>query len=220
MSQNVVNRTTREINTLDLIFTSLPSQFQLHKLSNHDVIAGTLKVNIPPIKKPRMKIGLYQKGDSEHMRNKVHSDLQKKKNSVVIQILYHSTIVFPGFSGCAHPINTSRSVSSVMWVTPKIRRKICTKTKTHSKVKKTGSSKFWAKIESLRRDITADVRKQYDLYVYNLVGDQNKKKETQGNPPLNKRSGSGVAQSELEKAEEFNGQFKDVCLYVCLFVWC
>ena len=118
-----------------------------------------------------------------------------------------------------------------MWVTPKIRRKICTKTKTHSKVKKTGSSKFRAKFESLRRDITADVRKQYDLYVNNLVGDQNKKKETQGNPPLNKRSGSGVAQSELEKAEEFssrmfvclfvclefNGQFKDVCLFVCLF---
>ena len=36
------------------------------------------------------------------------------------------------------------------------------------------------------------------------------KKETQGIPPLKKRNGSGIAQSEFEKAEEFNGQFSDV----------
>ena len=29
-------------------------------------------------------------------------------------------------------------------------------------------------------------------------------------PPLKKRNGSGTAQSEFEKAEEFNGQFSDV----------
>ena len=36
------------------------------------------------------------------------------------------------------------------------------------------------------------------------------KKDTQGIPPLKKRNGSGIAQSEFEKAEEFNGQFLDV----------
>ena len=35
-------------------------------------------------------------------------------------------------------------------------------------------------------------------------------KKTQGIPPLKKRNGSGIAQSEFEKAEEFNGQFSDV----------
>ena len=30
------------------------------------------------------------------------------------------------------------------------------------------------------------------------------KKDTQGNPPLKKRNESGIAQSEFEKAEEFN----------------
>ena len=37
-----------------------------------------------------------------------------------------------------------------------------------------------------------------------------RKKDTQGIPPLNRKNGKGVAQSDLEKAEEFNGQFTDV----------
>ena len=35
-------------------------------------------------------------------------------------------------------------------------------------------------------------------------------KYTQGIPPLKRKNGKGVAQSDLEKAEEFNGQFTDV----------
>ena len=37
--------------------------------------------------------------------------------------------------------------------------------------KMTGSSKLRLKFETLRREIKADVRKQHDLYVNNLVGD-------------------------------------------------
>ena len=37
-----------------------------------------------------------------------------------------------------------------------------------------------------------------------------RKKDTQCIPSLNRKNGKGVAQSDLEKAEEFNGQFKDV----------
>ena len=59
-------------NTLDLILTSLPDQFQdIHspdKLSDHEVVSGTLNVIIPPIKKPRRKVYLYQKGDFKSMR--------------------------------------------------------------------------------------------------------------------------------------------------------
>ena len=58
---------TREKNTLDLILTSLPGQFQeIHspdKLSDHGVVSGTLKVYIPPKKKPRRNVYLYDKGD-------------------------------------------------------------------------------------------------------------------------------------------------------------
>ena len=43
---------TREKNTLDLLLTSFPGQFwDIHspdKLSDHDIVAGTLKVVIPP----------------------------------------------------------------------------------------------------------------------------------------------------------------------------
>ena len=60
------------------------------------------------------------------------------------------------------------------------------------------------------------------MYVNNLVGDikanprdfyryiNGQKKDTQGIPPLKRRNGNGVAESELEQADEFNGQFTDV----------
>ena len=82
--------------------------------------------------------------------------------------------------------------------------------------------KIRAKFETLRREIGADIRKQHDLYVNNLVGDvkanpkdfyryiNSQKKDAQGIPPFKKRNGSGVAQSDSEKAAEFNGQFTDV----------
>ena len=45
------------------------------------------------------------------------------------------------------------------------------KNATHAKAKKSGSAKIRAKFETLRREIKADIRKQYDIYVNNLVGD-------------------------------------------------
>ena len=112
--------------------------------------------------------------------------------------------------------------SSIPWISPEIRSKIRRKNKTHAKAKKTGSGKLRSKFETLRREIKADVRKQHDLYVNNLVGDvkanprdfyryiNSQKKDTQDIPPLKRKNGKGVAQSDLEKAEEFNGQFTDV----------
>ena len=38
------------------------------------------------------------------------------------------------------PSKTNRSVSSIPWITPDIRRKIHRKNKTHAKAKKTGNS--------------------------------------------------------------------------------
>ena len=102
------------------------------------------------------------------------------------------------------------------------RRKIRKKNETHAKAKRTGSAKIRSKFETLRREIKADIRKQHDLYVNNLVGDvkanprdfnryiNSQKKDTQGIPPLKKGQGSRLAQSDFEKASEFNGQFTDV----------
>ena len=63
--EQLVHFPTREKNTLDLILTSLPGQFQeIHspdKLSYHDVVSGTLKVYILRKKKPRRKVYLYHK---------------------------------------------------------------------------------------------------------------------------------------------------------------
>ena len=80
--EQLVHFPTREKNTLDLLLTSLSGQFQdIHspdKHSDHDIIAGTLKVVIPPIKKPRRKVYLYQKGNYESMRKDAF-DFAKEK---------------------------------------------------------------------------------------------------------------------------------------------
>ena len=80
--EQMVHFPTREKNTLDLILTILLGQFQdihsIEKLSDHDIVSGTLKILIPPpsppppppplVKKPRRKVNLYQKGDYESVR--------------------------------------------------------------------------------------------------------------------------------------------------------
>ena len=65
-------------------------------------------------------------------------------------------------------------------------------------------------------------KKQRELYVHNLVGDvkayprdfcryiNSQKKDVQGIPTLKKRNGSGLAESDFEKAGEFNGQCRIV----------
>ena len=58
-------------------------------------------------------------------------------------------------------------------------------------------------MNNLVGDVKANPR---DFYRY--INSQ--KKDTQGIPPLKRKNGKGVAHSDLEKAEEFNGQFTDV----------
>ena len=191
--------------------------------------SGTLKIVIPPIKKTRRKVYRYQKGDYESMRSDALRFTKERyfngySDSRSVQENFNLITSFIQDSADKHiPSKTSRSVSSLPWITPAIRRKIHRKKNaTHAKAKKSGSAKIRAKFETLRREIKADIRKQHNLYVNNLVGDvmanpkdfyrciNNQKKDAQGIPPLKKRNGGGVAQSESEKAAEFNGQFTDV----------
>ena len=76
--------------------------------------------------------------------------------------------------------------------------------------------------KSFRREIKADVKKQHDLYVNNLIGDielnptdfyryiYTQTKDSQGIPSLKRRNDSDLANSELEQADEFNDKFTDV----------
>ena len=171
---------------------------------------------------------LYHKGDFESMR-KDASDFAKDRyfsgysDNRLVQENFDLVTSFNQESADKHiPFKTCRSVSSVPWITPEIRRKSRRRNKTHAKAKKTGSSKLRSKFETLRKEIKADVIKQHDLYVNNLVGDikanprdfyryiNGQKKDTQGIPPLKRRNDNGVANSELEQVDEFNGQFTDV----------
>ena len=120
---------------------------------------------------------LYQKGDYESMRKDILEFAKEKyfnghSDTRSVQENFDLLTSFIQESADKHiPSKTSRSVSSIPWITPEIRRNIRRKNKTHAKAKKAGSSKLRSKFETLRREIKADVRKQHDLYVNNLVGD-------------------------------------------------
>ena len=179
--EQLVHFPTREENTLELILTSLPGQLQeMHspdKLCFHDVVSGTLKVYIPPKKKHRMKVYLYHKGEFESKR-KDASDFAKDRyfngysyNRSVQENFDLVTSISQESADKHIPSKTRRSVTSVLWITPEIKRKIRRRNKTHAKAKKTGNSKLRSKFETLRREMKVDVKKQHDLYVKNLVGD-------------------------------------------------
>ena len=128
---------TREKNTLDLILTTLPGQFQdVHspdKLSDHDIVSGTLKFSSPSIKKPQRKVYLYQKGDCESMRKDTLEFVKEKyfnghSDTPSVQENFDLLTSFIQDSEDKHiPSKTSRSVSSIPWIIPEIRRKIRSK---------------------------------------------------------------------------------------------
>ena len=120
-----------------------------------------------------------------------HSDTRSVRNFDLL------TSFIQGSADKHIPSKTNRSVSSIPWITPEIRRKICRINKIQTKAKKkTGSSKQVnrSKFEHLRREINADIREQYDFYANNLVGDvkanprdfyqyiNSQRKNTQGTP--------------------------------------
>ena len=131
---------------MDLILTSLPGQFQdIHspdKLSDHDIVAGTLKVVIPTIKKHGRNVYLYQKGDYESTRKDAFEFAKEKyfkgyPATRSVQENFNLITSFIQDSADKHiPSKTSRSVSSVPWITPEIRRKITEETKFMLKQKR------------------------------------------------------------------------------------
>ena len=116
---------SKNLGSLDLILTTLPGQFQdVHspdKLSDHDIVSGTLKIFIPPIKKPRRKVYLYQKGDYESMRKDTLEFAKEKYfnghlDTRSVQENFDLLTSFIQDLADKHiPSKTSRSVSSIPW---------------------------------------------------------------------------------------------------------
>ena len=121
--EKLVHFPTREKNTLDLLLTSPPGQLQdIHspdKLSDHDIVAGTLEVVISSIKKPRRKVYLYQKCDYEPMRKDAFEFAKAKyfngfPDTRSVLENFNLITSFIQDSVDKHiPSKTSRSVSSV-----------------------------------------------------------------------------------------------------------
>ena len=102
---------------------------------------------------------LYQKGDYESMRKDAFEFAIEKyfngfPDTRSVQENFNLITSFIQDSADKHiPFKTSRTVSSVPWITSEIRRKIRRRIKTHDKAKKTGSKKLRSKFETLRREM-------------------------------------------------------------------
>ena len=131
---------------MDLILASFPDQFQdIHspdKLSDHDIVSGNLIVIILPIKKPRRKLYLYQKGDFESTRKDAFEFAKEKYfsgHSGTRSVQENFDLITSFIQDSADkniPSKTSRSVYSVPWITIEIRRKIRRKIKLMQKQKR------------------------------------------------------------------------------------
>ena len=88
---------------------------------------------------------LYQKGDYESMRKDTLEFAKEKyfnghSDTFSVQNFDLLTSFIQDSADKHIPSKTSRSVSSIPWITAEIRRKIRRENKTHVKAKKTGSS--------------------------------------------------------------------------------
>ena len=122
---------------MDLIITSLPGQ--LHdiqsrdRLSDNGIVSGTLKIVIPPIKKPQRKVYRYHKGDYQSMRSDALRFAKERyfngySDSRSFQENFNLITSFIQDSADKHiPSKTSRSVSSVPWITPAFEGKFAEK---------------------------------------------------------------------------------------------
>ena len=89
----------------------------------------------------------YQKGDYEAMRAETLKFAKERyfngysdTRSVQENFNLITSFIIQESADKHIPSKTSRSVSSVPWITPEIRRKIRRKNATHAKAKKTGSA--------------------------------------------------------------------------------
>ena len=111
------------------------------RLSDHGIVSGTLKVVIPPLKKPKRKVYRYQKGDYESMRKDTLKFAKEKyfnghSDTRWLQENFNLITFYIQDSADKHiPSKTSRSVSSVPWITSEIRRIFARKMKFMQRLK-------------------------------------------------------------------------------------
>ena len=90
-----------------------------------------------------------------------------KRKPIQWSFRFSDYIVCPGFSVYAYSIKTIQSFCPVPWITPE--KEDSQKTKLMQRQNRRAVRV--ANVESLKREIKADVWKQHDLYVKNLVSD-------------------------------------------------
>ncbi|CAG2202051.1 unnamed protein product [Mytilus edulis] len=222
---------TRESNTLDLLITTLPGQFtDIHspdRLSDHDIVMGTLRCTIPRKIRPERTSYQYSKGNYNQMRDdsrdftrdKYFNGHQNNRNVEENWIMIKEFIL--GTTKINVPTKILKGKQSIPWINKNIKTMIKRKNRTHANYKRNNSMRIKRKWQELRRNINKEIELAHNNYVNNLIGDikqdskpfwkyiNNQKADKQGIPPL-KTHDNKTADTDQQKAEALNTQFTSV----------
>ncbi|CAG2218688.1 SIAE [Mytilus edulis] len=212
---------TRESNTLDLLITTLPGQFtDIHspdRLSDHDIVMGTLRCTLPRKIRPERTSYQYSKGNYNQMRDdsrdftrdKYFNGHQNNRNVEENWIMIKEFIL--GTTKINVPTKILKGKQSIPWINKNIKTMIKRKNRTHANYKRNNSMRIKRKWQELRRNINKEIELAHNNYVNNLIGDikqdskpfwkyiNNQKADKQGIPPL-KTHDNKTADTDQQKS--------------------
>ena len=226
-----VDPKTKKENILDIILTSHPSLRVRCKplsavgLSDHDIVLYDTSINPYRAKPQRRKIFLWNKANTEEIRNDVKTFAYKFKDSNFQSVC----AMWDYFKSSIQAIIDQRVPSKLTparftnpWINTEIRRAIRRKQRAHTKCRRSKKKKDIDRYKKLQKEVKFMIRIANKKYIENTVDEaytsnskrfwsyvKSKGQESSGVPPLKSKDGYLKSDSKT-KAEILNEQFESV----------
>ena len=227
--EQMVDFTTRNQNTLDLVLTSHPAFMTrcsrlppLGAKSDHDIVLYDTTHKAVRTRQPRRKILLWKNVDKDTTRQACSELCQSFQGSIFSSVDDIWTFFKTGLLRIldSHiPSKTSSSRFTHPWISTKTRRLCRRKARAYRKAKTTNNKKDWFKYKSLKTETQREMRRAHQAYIQDTVNQdltsnskrfysyvKSKRQETTGISPLLNQDGFLHSRS-TNKAEILNQQF-------------
>ena len=226
----IIDILTRGPNTLDLLFTDVPSLVNSVSsapgLSDHDTIIVKHRLKASINKKAERQVPLFHKANWTQLKEDLHlfrDDYLGSKpcersittNWYLIKTTIHKLMT-------RHiPQKSVGTRFNLPYITPAIKRKIRRRHRVYKKAKKRGRKKDWEETQKLRKEINQELQKAYANYINRLLDPEEDKpgaikrfyryikhlrQESTGVSTL--KAGGKISATAEEKANACNAQFQ------------
>ena len=229
----LVNKPTRQQNTLDLMITNNPTRVIrteiIPGISDHDAVFSELDITPTKITQPIRNIALYNKADWDPLKTHVEElniKIQNEAKTLPVETLWTSfrNGLAEGISKYI-PHKTTSARHHLPWITPTIRHLIRKRDRTYRAMKKSNTDTHRQNFKSLKTRLQRELRRAYWTHIEGIIlpSDPNQKpivsKKFYSFLKHNKTDKSGIAplrdQGTLhthpkDKAQILNKQFQSV----------